>query len=97
MAQFHASSQLLRNGASNAATIRDALSSHPVHHLTAGDLGHAGVAAAVNGFRGAWLTELSLRKKAASEARTLLATAASDTEHVDRLLATAATRLGQKR
>jgi hypothetical protein len=96
MANFRASSHHLRNGASNAAVIRDAVSSHPVRHLTAGDLGHAGLSAALNGFRDAWASEYTLRRKAAAEARRLLATAASDTEHVDRILAHAATGLGGK-
>jgi hypothetical protein len=91
------SSQHFRNGATNASTITSAISTHPVHHLAAGDLGHTGLAATVNAFRTAWLTELGLRKKAATEAKLLLTSAASDTERIDTLLATAATRIGSKK
>lgn len=96
MAMLRLSSPQFRNGASNAAVIRDAVTSHPVRHLTAGDLGHAGLAAALYGFRDAWAGEYALRKKAATEARRLLSTAASDIEHLDRVLAHAATGWGSK-
>ncbi|QIK62557.1 hypothetical protein G7068_04540 [Leucobacter viscericola] len=86
MASLQLSPQHFRNGATNASTIGSAITSLPVRHLNNGDLGHAGVAAALTGFRDAWVTELALRKKAAT-----------DTERVDTLLANAAARIGNKK
>lgn len=97
MVSFQVSPQHLRNGAQNASTITTAIGTHSVQRLSPGDLGHAGLAAALTGFQSAWTTELLLRKKAATEAKTLLTTAASDTEHIDRVLATTASRLGSQK
>ncbi len=84
----------LQNAATNAATIGSAIGSHPVNQLAGGDYGHAGVAAAVEGFREAWASELRLRQRASSDAAVLLRGAVSDTERVDALLARAAAGMG---
>ena len=93
MNTFQCSPQQLRNAATNADTIGGAIRSHPVLHLSVGDVGHAGVAAALNTFRAAWSGELQLRGTATTGSAALLRGAAVDTEQVDRLLAQAAAQL----
>lgn len=95
MSSFQSSSQNLRNAGTNASTIAGAISNNPLFALSGGDLGHAGLVSALTAFRSTWSTELRLRNRAATDASSLLSTAASDTERVDALLAQAAGRLGQ--
>lgn len=94
MSSFRSSSEDLRVTAANAGIIETAIGNHPIRHLSAGDFGHAGVSAAVAGFRNAWVGEFSLRQRAAQGSAQFLNTAASDTERIDRLLAAAASKLG---
>ncbi|AJM76998.1 hypothetical protein [Rathayibacter toxicus] len=94
MSNFECSPQQLLNAATNAATIGNAITTNPVNTLPGGDLGHAGVAAAVDVFRSAWAGELRLRENATAEASRLLAGAASDVARLDTLLANAISRLG---
>ena len=93
MSSFQISTQALRNGATNTSIIGQALSSHPVHQLCAGDVGHTGVASAVNHFRDAWSRELRLRERGTQHAGRILTAAASDVQRLDTLLALAATRM----
>lgn len=97
MSDFEYSPQQLRNAATNATVIGNAIAAHPVHALPGGDIGHPGVAAAIDLFRSAWSNELRLRNESATEASLVLAAAARDTERVDALLADAASRLGAGR
>ncbi|WP_211373388.1 hypothetical protein [Agromyces italicus] len=94
MSDFQCSPQELRNGAVNAGVIGQAIAGHPVHRLISGDVGHAGVAAAVTAFREAWAGEYRLRQQAADEASQMLQGAATDTERVDALLAQAIAQIG---
>lgn len=94
MNDFQCSPQDLRNGSTNADTIAAAISRHPVHQLNAGDIGHAGVAAALTSFREAWTHEFQIRKHAADEAGRMLQGAANDSERVDTLLAQAIAQIG---
>ncbi|MGO2141751.1 MAG: hypothetical protein ACTH30_15235 [Leucobacter sp.] len=97
MSTFQCSPQQLRNAATNAATIGSAIAAHPVYQIRSGDLGHAGVAGALDAFRSGWAAELQLRAQATQQAAQLLNGAAADTERVDQLLANAASRLGTGR
>jgi hypothetical protein len=87
------SPQQLRVGASNTGVIEHAIATHPVHQLTVGDIGHAGVAAALNQFREACTAELRLRQRGTTQGGQILTAAAADSERVDTLLAQAATRM----
>lgn len=87
------SSQDLRAGARNTGLIEHAIATHPVHQLAVGDVGHAGVAAALNQFRQAWLAELHLRQGGATQAGQILTVAATDAEHLDTLLAQSSSRM----
>lgn len=97
MSRFECSSQQLRNAAANAATIENAISVNPVHRMRGGDIGHAGVSAALEAFRASWSGEFRLRGSAAQHASRLLRSTAADTDRVDALLARAASRLGSGR
>lgn len=90
MSRFQLSHQELRNGATNAGIIGQALGAHPVHHLVSGDVGHAGVAAALNQFRDVWAAELRLRQRGSVQAGRVLTAAATDVQRLDELLAQAA-------
>ncbi|ODA90063.1 hypothetical protein ATY41_03300 [Leifsonia xyli subsp. xyli] len=93
MSTLRVSPGQLRAGASNTGIIEHAITTHPVHQLTVGDIGHAGVAAALNQFREASTAELRLRQQGTIQGEQILTAAASDTERVDTLLAQAATRM----
>ena len=93
MSSVKVSSAELRTGAANAGIIGNAIAAHPVHHLAVGDLGHAGVAAALQEFRTAWVAEFHRRKQGTEQAAAVLTSAASDTERLDTLLAQAASRV----
>lgn len=95
MSTFQCSPQQLRNAATNAATIGNAIATHPVHQIAGGNLGHDGVAAALETFRSAWVGEMQLRGGATEQATRLLNGAAADTERVDKLLASAVSGLGK--
>ena len=93
MSVLRVSSQLLRAGAGNTGVIEHAITTHPVHQLTVGDVGHAGVAVAVNQFRQACTAEFRLRQHGTTQSGQVLAAAAADTERVDTLLAQSASRI----
>lgn len=97
MSSFECSSQQLRNAATNAGTIENAIMVNPLHRVHGGDLGHAGVSAALEAFRASWSGEFRLRGSAAQQAAQLLRGAAADTDRVDALLAQAVSRLGAGR
>lgn len=93
MSTLRVSPQQLRAGASNTGIIGHAITTHPVHQLTVGELGHAGVAAALNHFREACTADLRLRQRGTAQGGQILTVAASDTERLDTLLAQAATSM----
>lgn len=89
------STQALRAGAATVGRIAQIVNGHPFSEVVAGNLGHAGVAAAVTEFSEAWTAELRRRAMSAADAEAVLHCAADDAARVDALLARAASQLGR--